>query len=182
MYSKQESKKELYTDKVVSLFIFPRYSGSCPVILQFLSILKQIEELRRYKKLFQENLYNSMKMAKNHKDCKRELVLLKRNFLDKEKIDNVEKPFESNHELQREFLEKNVDHYKGKINTMNKIFVNDHSKVMKEKRQLISIENQLEKERREIQEADTYKSEKVSGITKPKGKLKSDVPRFPHPK
>ena len=143
---------------------------------------KRIEELRRYKKLFQENLYNSMKRAKNHKDCKRELVLLKRNFLDKEKIDNVEKPFESNHELQREFLEKNVDHYKGKINTMNKIFVNDHSKVMKEKRQLISIENQLEKERREIQEADTYKSEKVSGITKPKGKLKSDVPRFPHPK
>ena len=65
---------------------------------------------------------------------------------------------------------------------MNKIFVNDHSKVMKEKRQLISIENQLEKERREIQEADTYKSEKVSGITKPKGKLKADVPRFPHPK
>ena len=143
---------------------------------------KRIEELRRYKKLFQENLYNSMKRAKNHKDCKRELVLLKRNFLDKEKIDNVEKPFESNHELQREFLEKNVDHYKGKINTMNKIFVNDHSKVMKEKRQLISIENQLEKERREIQEADTYKSEKVSGITKPKGKLKADVPRFPHPK
>ena len=123
-----------------------------------------------------------MKRAKNHKDCKRELVLLKRNFLDKEKIENVEKPFESNHELQREFLEKNVDHYKGKINTMNKIFVNDHSKVMKEKRQLISIENQLEKERREIQEADTYKSEKVSGITKPKGKLKADVPRFPHPK
>ena len=143
---------------------------------------KRIEELRRYKKLFQENLYNSMKRAKNHKDCKRELVLLKRNFLDKEKIENVEKPFESNHELQREFLEKNVDHYKGKINTMNKIFVNDHSKVMKEKRQLISIENQLEKERREIQEADTYKSEKVSGITKPKGKLKADVPRFPHPK
>jgi hypothetical protein len=79
-------------------------------------------------------------------------------------------------------LEKNVDHYKGKINTMNKIFVNDHSKVMKEKRQLISIENQLEKERREIQEADTYKSDKVSGIARPRGKLKADVPRFPHPK
>ena len=45
-------------------------------------------------------------------------------------IENCEKPFESNHELQREFLEKNVDHYKGKINTMNKIFVNDHSKVI----------------------------------------------------
>ena len=143
---------------------------------------KRIEELRKYKKLFQENLYNSMKRAKNHKDCKRELVLLKRNFLDKEKIDNVEKPFESNHELQREFLEKNVDHYKGKINTMNKIFVNDHSKVMKEKRQLISIENQLEKERREIQEADTYKSDKVSGASKPRSKKKADVPRFPHPK
>ena len=143
---------------------------------------KRIEELRKYKKLFQENLYNSMKRAKNHKDCKRELVLLKRNFLDKEKIENVEKPFESNHELQREFLEKNVDHYKGKINTMNKIFVNDHSKVMKEKRQLISIENQLEKERREIQEADTYKSDKVSGASKPRGKKKADVPRFPHPK
>ena len=143
---------------------------------------KRIEELRKYKKLFQENLYNSMKRAKNHKDCKRELVLLKRNFLDKEKIENVEKPFESNHELQREFLEKNVDHYKGKINTMNKIFVNDHSKVMKEKRQLISIENQLEKERREIQEADTYKSDKVVGISRQRGKVKAEVPRFPHPK
>ena len=143
---------------------------------------KRIEELRRYKKLFQENLYNSMKRAKNHKDCKREYVLLKRNFLDKETIKNVEKPFELNHESQREFLEKNVDHYKGKINTMNKIFVNDHSKVMKEKRQLISIENQLEKEKREIQEADTYKSDKVSGITRQKGKLKAEVPRFPHPK
>ena len=41
MYSKQLSKKELCTDKVFSLFIFPRYSGSCPVILQLLSILKQ---------------------------------------------------------------------------------------------------------------------------------------------
>ena len=35
---------------------------------------------------------------------------------------------------------------------MNKIFINDHSKVIKDKRQLISIENHLEKERREIQE------------------------------
>ena len=102
--------------------------------------------------------------------------------MDEEKIDNVEKPFESNHELQREFLEKNVDHYKGKINTMNRIFVNDHSKVMKEKRQLISIENQLEKERREIQEADIFKSEKINGVKKQKGKLKNEVPRFPHPK
>ena len=50
---------------------------------------KPKKESRNYvdKKLFQENLYNSMKRAKNHKDCKRELVLLKRNFLDKEKID-----------------------------------------------------------------------------------------------
>ena len=53
---------------------------------------------------------------------------------------------------------------------------------MKEKRQLISIENQLEKERREIQEADTYKSDKVSGASKPRSKKKADVPRFPHPK
>ena len=65
---------------------------------------------------------------------------------------------------------------------MNKIFVNDHSKVMKEKRQLISIENQLEKERREIQEADTYKSDKVYGSSRGREKKKAEVPRFPHPK
>ena len=76
---------------------------------------KRIENLRKYKKIFQENLYNSMKRARNHKDCKRELVLLKRNFLDKEKVDKIVKPFESNYELQREFLEKNVDHIKNKI-------------------------------------------------------------------
>ena len=141
---------------------------------------KRIEELRNYKKIFQENLYNSMKRARNHKDCKRELVLLKRNFLDKEKIDNIEKPFESNYELQREFLEKNVDHIKNKISKMNDLFVNDHNKVMKEKRQLIEIVNQLEKEKKEIKENDT--NDKISSITKPKTKLKSDVPRFPHPK
>ena len=31
---------------------------------------------------------------------------------------------------------------------MNDLFVNDHSKVMKEKRQLIEIVNQLEKEKK----------------------------------
>ena len=143
---------------------------------------KRIEELRKYKKLFQENLYNSMKRARNHKDCKRELVILKRNFLDKEKIDNVDKPFESNYELQREFLEKNVDHYKNKISKLNDLFVNDHSKVMKEKRQLIEIVNQLEKEKKEIEQSDAYKSDKASAISKPKTKLKADVPRFPHKK
>jgi chromosome segregation ATPase len=141
---------------------------------------KRIESLRNYKKIFQENLYNSMKRARNHKDCKRELVLLKRNFLDKEKVDKIVKPFESNYELQREFLEKNVDHIKNKISKMNDLFVNDHNKVMKEKRQLIEIVNQLEKEKKEIKENDT--NEKISSITKPKTKLKSDVPRFPHPK
>ena len=138
---------------------------------------KRIEELRKYKKLFQENLYNSMKKARNHKDCKRELVLLKRNFLDKEKIDNIEKPFEANYELQREFLEKNVDHYKNKISKLNDLFVNDHNKVMKEKRQLIDIVNQLEKEKKEIEENE-YKKDNVASITKPKIKLKADVPRF----
>ena len=59
---------------------------------------------------------------------------------------------------------------------------NDHEKVMKEKRQLISIENQLEKEKKEIEETDDYKSEKLSGINRSKGKLKPPVPRFPHPK
>ena len=118
-----------------------------------------------------------MKKARNHKDCKRELVLLKRNFLDKEKIDNIEKPFEANYELQREFLEKNVDHYKNKISKLNDLFVNDHNKVMKEKRQLIDIVNQLEKEKKEIEENE-YKKDNVASITKPKIKLKADVPRF----
>ena len=113
-----------------------------------------------------------MKRARNHKDCKRELVLLKRNFLDKEKVDKIVKPFESNYELQREFLEKNVDHIKNKISKMNDLFVNDHNKVMKEKRQLIEIVNQLEKEKKEIKENDT--NEKISSITKPKTESKNE--------
>lgn len=139
---------------------------------------KRIEELRKYKKLFQENLYNSMKRARNHKDCKKEVVLLKRNFLDKEKIENVEKPFESNYERQREFLEENVDHYKNKINKLNDLFANDHNKVMKEKRQLIDIVNQLEKEKKEIGDNEFYNRDNISSITKPKGKLKPEVPKF----
>ncbi len=99
-----------------------------------------------------------MKRVKNHNDCKKE----------------------TNHEFQREFMEKNIEHYKGKINTENKKIVNDHSKVMKEKNQLISIVNQLEKERREIQKDNKNKS--VSGISKPRRKLKADVPKLPYPK
>ena len=48
---------------------------------------------------------------------------------------------------------------------------------MKEKRQLIDIVNQLEKEKKEIEDNE-YKKDKIANITKPKIKLKADVPKF----
>ena len=123
-----------------------------------------------------------MKRVKNRKDCNRGLVLSKRNFVDVEKIKSVEKPLQSNYELQREFLEKNADNYKNKIERLNDIFKNDHERVMKEKRQLISIKNQLEKDKKEANKTDNYNSKKLLGMNKSKGKIKPGVPKFPYSK
>ncbi|MCQ2818127.1 MAG: hypothetical protein MJ252_12750 [archaeon] len=136
---------------------------------------KRIAKLDAYNRLFQESLYNSMKRAKNHKDCKRELVLLKRNFLDKDNIENIDKPFETNYEQQRKFLEENVAQYKTKISHVINLFGSDYKKVMVEKKKLIEIVNQLKKEEKEIKEND-FKSNQGGGAGKEKVKLKGDIP------
>ena len=53
---------------------------------------------------------------------------------------------------------------------------------MKEKRQLISIKNQLEKDKQEIDKTDKYNSKKLFGINRSKGKIKPAVSKFPYPK
>ena len=93
-----------------------------------------------------------MKRSKNHKDLKREIVNLKRLFLDKEMIIHVEKPYEANYESQRQFLEKNKIDHETKIEDSEDLFSQDHKKLMKENMNLIRIINDLERENKEIEE------------------------------
>lgn len=139
---------------------------------------RRIERLKNYKKLFQESVYHAMKKAKNHKDLKKELVNLKRLFLDKEFIEIVEKPYETNYELQREFLENNVEHYNSKIRATRKIFNQDHSKVMRENMKLIDIVNKLEKEKKEIEVESDEELKKSRTHGKTKLISKPQVPKF----
>ena len=92
-----------------------------------------------------------MKRSKNHKDLKREIVNLKRLFLDKDMIIHVEKPYEANYESQRQFLEKNKIDHENKIEDSEDLFSQDHKKLMKENMNLIRIINDLERENKEIE-------------------------------
>lgn len=142
---------------------------------------KRIEKLKNYKKLFQESLYNAMKRAKNHKDLKKELVTLKRLFLDKESIEMVEKPYESNYESQRQFLENNITDFKGKIDNTQRIFTQDHNKLMRENMNLISLVNELEREKKDIesQPFDSYATtNKSTNLMQPKTSIKASLPMF----
>jgi WD40 repeat protein len=141
---------------------------------------KRIEKLKNYKKLFQESLYHSMKRAKDHKGLKKELVNLKRLFLDKEFIEMVEKPYESNYESQRQFFENNITDYKQKIENTQKLFGQDHQKIMRENMNLIKIVNELEREKKDIESIphDSYNPNKPSSILKPKASIKENLPLF----
>jgi len=142
---------------------------------------KRISKLRSYKKIFQEALYNAMNRSKNHKDLKKELVILKRLFLDKEDIEAVEKPYEANYESQRQFLENNINENKTKAKSAQGFFNKDHQKLMKENMNLIKIVNELERERFDIEgkSADQFNStDKNSNIFKNSTAKKPQLPKF----
>lgn len=140
---------------------------------------KSIDKIKNYKKLFQEQLYHSMKKAKNHKDLKKELVLLKRLFLDKEFVDVVEKPYESNYESQRQFLEDNITNYGKKISDTQSLFTQDYQKIMRENKKLLTIVNELEKEIKEIKvTANDFKMNKTAVSLRPRYNAKPSLPMF----
>ena len=91
-----------------------------------------------------------MKKVKNHKELKRELIKLKELFLDKEYIEQLEKPFDTNPDLQRHFLETAINDYKLKLDNGRLLLSQDFNKIMRENRKLITIVNELEQERNEI--------------------------------
>lgn len=119
---------------------------------------KNIEKLQNYKKLFQDSLYHSMKKVKNHKELKKELIKLKELFLDKEYIEQLEKPFDSNPELQRHFIETSIIEYKLKIDNGRLLQSQDFNKIMRENRKLLTIVNELEQEKKEIIEVNKGKN------------------------
>lgn len=142
---------------------------------------KRIDKLRDYKKLFQESLYMAMKRAHNHKDLKKELVNLKKFFLDKESIDMVDKPYETNYESQRQFLENNISDYKLKIENTQKLFTQDHQKLMRENMNLIKIVNELEREKKDIESIPVesfINPNKNNMLLKGKVKQKALLPAF----
>jgi len=140
---------------------------------------KRIEISKNYKSVFQEELFNAMKRSKNHKELKREIVNLKRLFLDKEMIVNVEKPYEANYESQRQFLEKNKIDHETKIEDSEDLFSQDHKKLMKENMNLIRIINDLERENKEIEEKsiDDFINPKKT-VVKNKQQFKESLPHF----
>jgi len=137
----------------------------------------RIAKLKSYKKIFQEALYNAMHRAKNKKDLKKELVTLKRLFLEKEDIEAVEKPYESNYESQRQFLENNINENKTKQKSAQGLFSKDHQKLMKENMNLIKIVNELEREKKDIEgkSVDQY----MSSNEKNTNTLKSNITKKP---
>jgi len=139
---------------------------------------KRIQKLKNYKKIFQTSLYTSILKAGNHKEYKKELVKLKRFFLDKEFIENVDKPHESNHEAQRQYLEKSIDDYKSKIESKQKLFGQDHSKLMRENMNLINIVNELEREKKEVELSSYVSEKKMNNPLKAKTLNKPGLPVF----
>ncbi len=142
---------------------------------------KRISKLKAYKKIFQEALYNAMNRSKNHKDLKKELVTLKRLFLDREDIEAVEKPYEANYESQRQFLENNIEENKTKLKSAQGLFNKDHQKLMKENMLLIKMVNELEREKKDIElkSVDQYmnNNEKNSNIFKSNVAKKPAIPK-----
>jgi len=139
---------------------------------------KRIQKLKNYKKIFQTSLHNSSLKATCHKEYKKELVILKRLFLDKEFIEVVEKPHESNHEAQRQYLEKSIDDFKNKIESKQKLFGQDHAKLMRENMNLINIVNELEREKKEVELSSYVSEKKMNNPLKAKTILKPELPVF----
>lgn len=133
-----------------------------------IELKKDIEKLQRYKKLFKHALYQSSLKAGNYKQLKKRIIDLKCWFLDKDFIIALEKNAEDDdYDNQREFLEENNKNNKEKIRSTQKLFTQDHYKLMRENRNLIRIVNELEREHYEIskknineEESDFLKNDK----------------------
>jgi hypothetical protein len=111
---------------------------------------KTILKLKNYIKLFQDYLYSSLKNPKNHKDLKKVLVKLKILFLDKEIIENMDRPFESNFDSQRNSYESSISEFKQKLENGRIRLSQEFNKIMRENRKLLTIVNELELEKKEV--------------------------------
>jgi len=111
---------------------------------------KLIEQNKNYKRMFQDALHHAMN-AKSNKELKRELVNLKRMFLDKDDLVTSDKPNEKNYDNRRQFLENNIEEQKNKLKNAQNLFFKDHEKLMFENMNLIKIVNELEKDKKEIE-------------------------------
>lgn len=140
----------------------------------------KIDKLRKYKKLFKQALYQASQKASNYKLLKKRIIELKRWFLDKEHIDELEKiSDDSDYDKQRDFLEENNKNNKEKIRSTQKLFGQDHQKLMRENMNLIRIVNELEREKHEIDLKSTVSTNQDSQYSKSyKLKMKNTLPIF----
>ncbi len=111
---------------------------------------KLIEQNKNYKRVFQDALHQAMN-AKTNKELKKELVKLKRMFLDKEELEGMDKPNEKNYDNRRQYLENNIEEQKNKLKNAQNLFFKDHEKLMFENMNLIRIVNELQKDKKKIE-------------------------------
>ena len=119
---------------------------------QITDLENEIQRFRNYKNIFRIALYNSCMKRSNHKELKKELIKLKRMFLDKEFIENEDKPQENNYESMRKLYEGKIFDLDMKLKNNQGLFAQEHSKLMRENMNLIIINNLLEKEKKAIEE------------------------------
>lgn len=148
---------------------------------QIIECEQKIERLKKYKKLFKQALYQASLKANNYKLLKKRIIELKRWFLDKDYIDELEKTSDdSDYDKQRDFLEENNKNNKEKIRSTQKLFGQDHQKLMRENMNLIRIVNELEREQHEIDLRDASlnndNNHYSKSLSKPKNRF--NIPAF----
>jgi len=145
---------------------------------QIIECERGIERLKHYKKLFKQALFQASLKAGSYKHLKRRIVELKKWFLDKDYIEQLEKTSDdSDYETQREFLEENNKNNKEKIRSTQKLFGQDNQKLMRENMNLIKIVNELEREQCEIKQKNFNHEDKEVSL-RGKAKSKLSVPVF----
>lgn len=138
---------------------------------------QQILKNKKYIKLFKQALYQSSLRATTYKSLKKRIIELKRWFLDIDYIEELEKTSDdSDYEKQRDFLEENNKNNKEKIRSTQKLFGQDHQKLMRENMNLIRIVNELERELHEIDIRDNENSENFKLKDFNKNKIKVPLP------
>jgi len=142
---------------------------------------KLIEHYKMYKRAFQDALHHAVQ-AKTNKELKKELIHLKRVFLDKDELDAADKPNERNYDNRRQFLENNIEEQKNKLKNAQNLFLKDHEKLAFENMNLIKIVNELERDKKEIESESVdqfLKPDKEKNVLKGSGlPKKPDLPRI----